>query len=124
MASRSRLSAIINQRCPLCLEGEMFRSLVEIHERCPVCGHRFMREPGYFQGAMYVSYTLALGTMAVLLLASRHWLGAHIGVVPSYVVAMVLQMVLVIPLFRYSRVIWAHVNIGTRRPDEERPVDD
>ena len=102
----------------------MFRTLVDMHELCPSCGHRFMREPGYFQGAMYVSYTLALGTVAVLLLASRHWLGPHIGVTASYLVALALQMILVIPLFRYSRVIWAHLNIGTRRSDAERPADD
>jgi len=110
----ARLEAVIRQRCPVCLQGPMFRSLVDIHEHCPSCGHRFMRESGYFQGAMYVSYALALGTMASLLIGSRRWLGPHIGTTAAYIVAVALQLLLVIPLYRYSRVIWAHVNIGTR----------
>ena len=32
---------------------------------CPACGLRFEREAGYFTGAMYVSYVLALPVMAV-----------------------------------------------------------
>ena len=119
MTAAERLEAILRQRCPVCLQGPMFRSRVDIHERCPVCGHRFMRESGYFQGAMYVSYALALGTMAALLIGSRHWLGPHLGTTAAYVVAVVLQLLLVLPLYRYSRVIWAHLNIGTRRADDE-----
>ena len=35
-----------------------------MHDRCPNCGLRFHREPGYFLGAMYVSYGLALAVIA------------------------------------------------------------
>ena len=34
-------------------------------ERCPVCDLRFEREPGYFMGAMYISYVLGLLVIAV-----------------------------------------------------------
>ena len=49
----------------------MFRSSIftgfpKMHERCPTCGLKFEREPGYFLGAMYVSYGLALVTIVVL----------------------------------------------------------
>jgi hypothetical protein len=36
-----------------------------MHERCEVCGLKFEREPGYFLGAIYISYGLALATIAV-----------------------------------------------------------
>lgn len=39
----------------------MFRGRFEMNATCPVCGHRFEREPGFFQGAMYVSYGLGIG---------------------------------------------------------------
>jgi hypothetical protein len=47
-----------------------------MHEYCPVCGLKFEREEGYFLGAMYISYGLALFTiviLAVVLWASTRW---------------------------------------------------
>lgn len=37
-----------------------------MHDRCPTCGLHFNREPGYFLGAMYISYGLGLAFMAVV----------------------------------------------------------
>jgi hypothetical protein len=36
-----------------------------MNDRCPVCGLNFNREPGYFLGAMYLSYGLALALIFV-----------------------------------------------------------
>jgi uncharacterized protein (DUF983 family) len=55
-----RLWAIVTFSCPRCLQGKLFTGLVTMPDNCPVCGLRFEREPGYFSGAMYVSYTLAV----------------------------------------------------------------
>ena len=40
-----------------------------MHDRCPACGLKFEREPGYYLGAMYVSYGLALVTIVVIAIA-------------------------------------------------------
>jgi uncharacterized protein (DUF983 family) len=61
MRLAARLRAIIRQRCPVCLQGAVFRGRFEMNATCPVFGHRFAREPGFFQGAMYVSYGLGIG---------------------------------------------------------------
>src|SRR5437016_12494611 len=69
MMLAARLRAIIRQRCPVCLQGAMFRGRFEMSATCPVCGHRFEREPGFFQGAMYVSYGIGIvyfGVLAIL----------------------------------------------------------
>jgi hypothetical protein len=34
-----------------------------MYDSCPVCGLRFLREAGYFLGAMYISYTLGVATV-------------------------------------------------------------
>ena len=80
---------------------------------CPVCGHRFEREPGFFQGAMYVSYALGVGEAFVLALAAMLLLAPAVGLVVAIVAAAAIHLAFVPMLFRYSRVIWAHVNIGT-----------
>jgi len=33
-------------------------------ERCSICDLKFEREPGYFLGAMYISYVLGVSIMA------------------------------------------------------------
>jgi hypothetical protein len=55
-----RLTAIVKQLCPRCLQGQVFATLFRMHEQCPVCGLRFEREPGYFTGAMYLRYIVGV----------------------------------------------------------------
>ena len=80
-----------------------------MHERCPVCGHRFEREQGYFLGAMYASYFLAIPVLGLLA-----W-GVHL-LLPEWrwefavVIALVPFLFLVPLLFRYSRVLWMHID--------------
>jgi hypothetical protein len=79
-----------------------------MHEACPVCGLRFLREAGYFLGAMYISY--GLGVLTVLPVA------IVLAVVLEWALALVLLVALIqtlvsMPLFfRYSRVIWLHAD--------------
>src|SRR5262249_36191807 len=59
------LCDIFRQLCPRCRSAQIFRSSLywgfpKMHNRCPVCGLHFDREPGYFLGAMYISYGLGL----------------------------------------------------------------
>src|SRR2546428_10945818 len=109
----ARLRAILRQRCPVCLEGRMFRGVFAMNAACPVCGHRFERETGFFQGAMYVSYALGVGEAVVLVLIAMFVAAPLIGPFGAIAAAVVVHGACVPLLFRYSRVIWAHLNIGT-----------
>ncbi len=77
---------------------------------CMVCGFHFGREEGYFVGAMYASYFLALGVLGVIfgilwLLVRSFWPVRWI---------MALSVLLFLPcvptIFRYSRVLWMHID--------------
>jgi len=69
-ANVSALAGMLQQRCPRCRSGNIFRKSLFLfpgmHERCPACDLKFEREPGYFLGAMYIGYGLALVTIAIL----------------------------------------------------------
>src|SRR5437868_3140102 len=65
--ARSRWRAIAGQRCPGCLEGRIYAGVLRMNDDCPVCGHHFEREPGYFLGAMYISYPLSLVVIGLCL---------------------------------------------------------
>ena len=57
---------IVTEKCPHCGLGQVFekkKSLVQLpvmKARCENCNYLFDREPGYFLGAMYISYGLAV----------------------------------------------------------------
>jgi uncharacterized protein (DUF983 family) len=109
MPRMSRPAALLRQRCPRCREGRVFAGLLMMRETCPVCGHRFEREPGYFVGAMYVSYGMALPLLAGLyLLVERLRPGwSEVAIAAA---ALALALPLVPPLFRYARLIWMHLD--------------
>jgi len=100
-----RLLAILRLRCPRCLKGPVFRSFWSLHKECPECGLSFEREPGYFTGAMYISYGIGIlfaGPVSIYLFLQ----GVSEPVI--FVVALA-QLAIVSPLvFRYSRVAWLH----------------
>jgi uncharacterized protein (DUF983 family) len=102
-----RLAAIVAQRCPRCLQGRVFVTLFRMHAQCPLCGLAFEREPGYFIGAMYLSYGVALLVTAPVWLAMV-WFGRSLGEV-----LLVIGPLLIVGspwLFRDARVLWLHLD--------------
>jgi uncharacterized protein (DUF983 family) len=105
-----RFRAIFAQRCPRCLQGRVFRGLVTMNETCPACGYRFEREPGYFLGAMYASYFLAVPVVGLLTWAINVWLVPQWSLEKAIFLATPPFLLLVPFIFRYSRVIWMHID--------------
>lgn len=75
---------------------------------CPVCGLVFDREPGYFAGAMVVSYGLAVPILAAMVIALIKVGG--LDVVVALIIGNTAYLVLVPFIFRYSRVVWLHLD--------------
>lgn len=72
MSNPSKLTAMFNARCPHCHEGRLFKykwwnvlNFAQMHEHCPSCDVRYEVEPGFFYGAMYISYAFTVGIMLV-----------------------------------------------------------
>ncbi len=117
--ARSRLSAIVFQRCPVCLEGKAFRSFLGMHKDCPNCGVHFERESGYFLNAMFVAYVFGFVIFAPLALY------LYFTGVPALPFSLIMVAVLLVSwpfIFRYSRIIWMHVDqmIDPREPPNQR----
>ena len=78
-----------------------------MHENCPSCDQKFEVEPGFFIGAMYVSYAMSVGlflTVGLVLyyLFNDPELWVYLLVVTSLVV------ILLPFIFRYSRVLYLY----------------
>lgn len=121
----SLLYSIIMAKCPRCREGNMFPAgtlysskFANMHPSCSCCGQTFEPEPGYYYGAMYVSFGLSTGIfLAVLLVLSL--------LVEEITTAMMLTAVLVIVigllpvLFRLSRALWINIFIRYEGPSSQ-----
>jgi uncharacterized protein DUF983 len=111
------------QRCPRCLRGSVFRGPIAMNPACPMCSYDFEREEGYFTGAMYISYTLALAALFVMFgIATLFWHNYSMGGVGVlFGILMVPFLILVPVLFRYSRVVWLHLDyvLSVRRHSDE-----
>ena len=111
-----RLYSILNSKCPRCHEGDFhltnnpydLKNFGKNHEKCSECEYRFEKEPGFFYGAMYVSYSLAIAFsvaigVAILVLFPSATYVVHIA-------GILLVIVGTMPLtFRLSRVIWMNL---------------
>src|SRR5437588_12138190 len=106
-ARRSWWRAILQQRCPRCREGRIFKGFAAMNDPCPVCGLLFEREPGYFFGAMYFSYALGVVILVPLYYLTR-WLFPDLNYLLAPLVAFIPFLFLVPVVFRYSRVLWIY----------------
>src|SRR5262245_22529666 len=103
------LWAIVRQRCPRCRTGRMFRGRFTMNDPCPVCNLVFQREEGYFLGAMYASYFLAVAIQIpaffVFSLLLPEWDSMLVALL-----VLVLYLPLVPAVFRYARVLWIYLD--------------
>jgi uncharacterized protein (DUF983 family) len=107
------IRGIVRQVCPRCREGAIYRAslwrgYLSMHEKCPVCGLKYEREPGYFLGAMYFSYLLSLPPGLILVLLLWRWTGWPFDTV--MLGAFVCYLPLVPAVTRWARVVWLYVD--------------
>ena len=79
-----------------------------MHERCPNCDLKFEREQGYFLGAMYISYGLALVTIVALGLLLWAFTSWPLQKITLWAVLLFLPLAPALTLF--SRVLWIYLD--------------
>lgn len=77
-------------------------------EVCPVCKLNFNPEPGFYWGALYTSYALAVG-MSLLVFVAMYIIWGWL-VWPFLLIDTLLLILLAPVLLRYSRVLWIYIN--------------
>ncbi|MFA9213678.1 MAG: DUF983 domain-containing protein [Candidatus Methylacidiphilales bacterium] len=108
--------SIIKAKCPQCQSGKMYQysalklnGFTQMFDTCPVCNLTFEVEPGFFWGAMYVSYGITTGMMLVIG-ALVYILSGHEAGFWGYIIPIFLAMFLSIPFtYRYARVLMLYL---------------
>jgi len=106
------LGAMLAGRCPRCHKGPIFqpmtRAPLTMNQTCAVCGLTFEREPGYFLGAMYFSYTF--GVILVVPVALVLAVVFNLSLVAVLLIALVQTLLTMVMAFRYSRILWLYLD--------------
>lgn len=76
---------------------------------CSNCGSDFEPEPGFYFGALFISYALA-APFCLLLFAFLNF-GLRISFEPALVLVTITQLLLAPYLFHLSRAIWLYFHL-------------
>jgi hypothetical protein len=82
-----------------------------MNERCPVCNLKFEREQGYFLGAMYISYGLAL--VMITLFTAGLWAATGWWITSATIWGVVLFLPFAPTITLFSRVLWIYLDQTT-----------
>ncbi|UII33144.1 DUF983 domain-containing protein [Fulvivirga ulvae] len=106
---------IIKGKCPECGNGQVFETkgnpallkMPKMHEHCSHCRFRFEKEPGYFIGAMYVSYALTLVEMIAIFILFYFIPGVNL----NHFIYIMIPVLLLLSMFnfRMARMIWMYI---------------
>jgi uncharacterized protein (DUF983 family) len=105
---------VLTEKCPNCGEGQVFEknakffSIPVMKRNCDKCGYRFDREPGYFIGAMYLSYGLAVFEGLVTFLIC-HFFFPRMATIWVPLLIMLVILVFSIKNFKLSRILYIHI---------------
>ena len=78
-------------------------------ERCTECGQNFEPEPGFYYGAMFISYII-MGWLFLGIAAFLIWVAGW-SVNASLFTIVAIDLLFFIYFYRLSRSIWIHLNI-------------
>ncbi|TAE46485.1 MAG: DUF983 domain-containing protein [Cytophagia bacterium] len=114
MSNISKQQAIFQEKCPRCREGKVFKypilhsKFMVMNEYCEKCHQKFDIEPGFYFGAMYISYAFSTALFVGMSLAIFILLGQDTPLW-YYIVAIVTSNIVILPFsFRYSRILMLH----------------
>ncbi len=103
------------KKCPRCQEGDLFvqpfefSKPVDMPVHCPVCNQKFEPEPGFYYGAMFLSYIISafffLSIMGVCLIFFK--LSLNI----SMLILLTFAALTYLFFLRMSRSVWINLMV-------------
>lgn len=118
MFKGSKLYSIATNTCPKCNEGTFFKTsnpydlkdFDKINPTCEYCGESFQREPGFYIGAMYISYALSVAMVITAFVGFVIIFGFDI----EYVLGVLIPLIIILMpvLFRTARIIWLNIFVN------------
>ena len=125
-----KIYSIFKLRCPKCLKGQFFESRVydlrklgNVRNECPKCKVNYIPEPGFYFGAMYVSYALVV-VVFVAIWACANLFFSYVYVLTQITILTVLIILLSPLIFALSKIIYANIFIHYDKDTSYRVSED
>lgn len=107
-------TSISKFKCPVCHEGDLFETPTfsfqkpfQMPKYCPKCHTDYEPEPGFYYGAMFVSYIMT-GFFCLFFVMFFHWvIGWSINA--SFIALILLLAIFFVFIFRLARAIWINI---------------
>ncbi len=117
----SKLYSVVFNKCPRCQQGQFFKvnnpynlsQFYKMNSDCSSCGESFIQEPGFYVGAMYVSYAISVALTALCFFGLVIGLGLSIYLVLGLLISLI--VVLMPVSFRLSRLIWINMFVTFKK---------
>lgn len=113
----SKFYSVLHNKCPQCHDGDFFvysctlnfKHNLKTHDTCSSCGLKYMIEPSFFYGAMYVSYALTVA-FAIAIFIISYALGLSWF---TSLIAIIVILILLTPwTMRISRLLYINMFVG------------
>tara|TARA_B100000378_G_scaffold278209_1_gene280657 strand:+ start:205 stop:549 length:345 start_codon:yes stop_codon:yes gene_type:complete len=106
---------VVKGKCPNCKKGDIFETkgniflfrMPKMNERCEKCNFKFEKETGFFFGAMFVSYALAVAEMIASLII--FWVLIDLSPLIVFLIIALVAFISSTFNFRVSRSIWIYL---------------
>jgi len=110
--------SIVKGKCPRCHEGDFFKysftinpsKITQIHKNCSHCDLKYMLEPSFFYGAMYVSYAITVALCVITFIISKVFLS--LPLLTSFGTVLAVLILLAPVNLRLSRILWIHMFVS------------
>ena len=118
----TKLYSVKHNKCPRCQEGDFFvrpagfrfKDNLKMHESCSNCGLKYMIEPSFFYGAMYVSYAITVAMAVAVFVICQLF---DLSLVTS-LISILVVLILANPfIMRISRLLYINLFISFK-PEE------
>lgn len=114
--------SIFRNRCPRCHETFVFLNknpyqsgFMKAHTHCSHCGLKYEQEPGFFYGAMYVSYALTVAFSVAVFVAYYVFsliFKYEFNAIHYLIINFVALLLFTPVMFRLSRMVWMNFFIS------------
>lgn len=121
----TKLYSIVKGKCPRCHEGDFFitgftfhpKKVTKIHANCSKCNLKYMLEPSFFYGAMYINYgiTVALSITTFLIVK----LVFDFSLLQSFAAIFIALLVFAPINLRLARILWINMFVDYEAQKEK-----
>jgi uncharacterized protein (DUF983 family) len=123
----TKIYSIIKGKCPKCHKGNFFKhrftfnptKITKLHDNCSECNLKYMLEPSFFYGAMYVNYGITVAISIAVFVATKLFLEFYL--LQSFI-SVILALVVLAPVnLRLSRILW--INMFVSYKDDSKSLN-